>query len=458
MRILEIPFAPPNDLFGAFAQDAGAVLLESAGDTPNARYSYMACEPLSILDNVELSTHDGSDAFTVAEQLWREFGARHINNLHDEMPVPFTGGIIGYFGYELANALEKLPAPKPDLLSLPQIHLGFYDTILALDHYARRGWIISHAANADLKIARWQQKIARHTPAPLKPLPALDWQPELSRYDVENNIDRVIDYIHAGDIFQANYTQRFSVARPPGVDPYAIYRHLHKASAAPFAAFLRCGTHTIASASPERFVSLSRDGTVLTEPIKGTRPRGFTDSEDAQLAAELVASEKDRAENLMIVDLMRNDLSRVCEIGSVRVPQLCALETFTSVHHLVSRVTAQLRADKNAFDLLRATFPGGSITGAPKIRAMEIIQELEPAPRGVYCGTLGWIGMDGAMDLSMIIRTLTVTADHIVAQAGGGITSDSNASDEYDEAMTKLEPLLLNRTESLPAQRGGMAG
>ncbi|HEY4125118.1 MAG TPA: aminodeoxychorismate synthase component I [Rhizomicrobium sp.] len=269
------------------------------------------------------------------------------------------------------------------------------------------------------------------------------WRAELDRKEIEQRIGKIIDYIFAGDIFQANFTQRFRATRPKGLSDFAIYRRLRELSPAPFAAFLRCGKGlSVISASPERFLRLTPDGMIAAHPIKGTRPRDPDMQRDKELAEALCHSAKDRAENLMIVDLMRNDLSRVSVPGSVRAPQLCALESFASVHHLVSRVEGHMRPECGPVDLLRAAFPGGSVTGAPKIRAMEIIHEYEPAARGVYCGGIGWIGFDKSMDMSMAIRTLTCAGDAILAQAGGGIVADSDPSSEYEESMVKMAPLL----------------
>lgn len=269
------------------------------------------------------------------------------------------------------------------------------------------------------------------------------FKPDQPRAKVEASIARVIEYIHAGDIFQANLTQQMRAPVPDGLPDLALYARLRALSPSPFAAFLRCGADmSVLSASPERFLSLAPDGRVETRPIKGTRPRGADPAEDAALAAELLASPKDRAENLMIVDLLRNDLSRVSQVGSVKVPVLCGLETFASVHHLVSVVESRLKAGLGPVDLLKACFPGGSITGAPKIRAMEIIHELEPTPRGVYCGSVAWIGFDGAMDSSIVIRTITRKGDTLLAQAGGGIVADSDPAAEYEESLVKLSPLL----------------
>jgi para-aminobenzoate synthetase component 1 len=268
------------------------------------------------------------------------------------------------------------------------------------------------------------------------------WRPEVSRARYQAMVRRAVEYIRAGDIFQANVTQRIIGRRPAGLDPFTLYRRLRSLSPAPFAAFVNTGRASILSASPERFLRLGAEGDVDTRPIKGTRPRGRGRRQDRGLAAALLASEKDRAENLMIVDLLRNDLSRVCRIGSVTVRELCALESFANVHHLVSEVRGRLDVGTGAVDLLRAAFPGGSVTGAPKIRAIEIINELEPARRGPYCGAIAWLGFDGAMEASIVIRTMVMRGDDIVAQAGGGIVADSEPADEYAESMDKAGALL----------------
>jgi para-aminobenzoate synthetase component 1 len=265
----------------------------------------------------------------------------------------------------------------------------------------------------------------------------------------EAAVQRVIDYIHAGDIFQANLSQRFSAALPAALEPYDLYRRLRARNPASFAAFLKLGDVTIASASPERFLRL-KEGQVETRPIKGTRPRGATPEEDRALAAALCASEKDRAENVMIVDLLRNDLSRVCRDGTVEVPALCALQTLPTVFHLVSTVTAALRPGMAATDLIAACFPGGSITGAPKIRAMEIIAELEPTRRGPYCGSIGYIGFDGSMDTSITIRTYALRGRQVTFQAGGGIVADSRPAEEYEETLAKARALIGALSDARP--------
>lgn len=440
-----VPYRDPIAAFLPFALDHHAALFDRGAVQDGQRFSTIAADPARVIsatrggvfvDDEKVS----GDPFSVLAQELTKIRCP----AWPDLPAPFVGGVAGFFGYELGGFLERLPPPRPDRLDLPLMVAGVYDTVAVFDHRARRAWVVSHAADADAKAARLASRLAQapEVPPPLDWTPGASWQAELGRAAVEANIQRVIEYIYAGDIFQANYTQRFTASRPPQLGDFDIYRRLRALSPAPFATFLRCGPLSIASATPERFLRLDPDGRVVAEPIKGTRPRHADPARDAAQAEELRGSVKDHAENLMIVDLMRNDLGRVCDIGSVRVPQLCALETFASVHHLVSRVEGRLRAGLGPVDLLRATFPGGSITGAPKIRAMEIIHELEPAPRGAYCGCLGWIGADGAMDMSMTIRTLTLAGDTIVAQAGGGIVADSDPSAEYEESMVKIAPLL----------------
>jgi para-aminobenzoate synthetase component 1 len=252
-------------------------------------------------------------------------------------------------------------------------------------------------------------------------------------------VRRAIDYVHAGDCFQVNVAQR--LLHPATLAPWELYARLRQRNPAPFAGYFDLGEFAVASASPERFV-LVRDGQVQTRPIKGTRPRGATPEEDRARAAELLASAKDRAENVMIVDLLRNDLGRVCAYGSVRVEAVCRLESYQTVHHLVSEVRGTLRPGLGPVDLLRAAFPGGSVTGAPKVRAMEIIAELEPTARGPYCGSLGYIGFDGSMDTSILIRTFTAGKGWIQFPVGGGIVADSDAEAEYAETLHKAEGLL----------------
>jgi len=448
---IPIPYREALSAFAAFAGDPVAAFLDSAAEAGGrGRYSYIAADPLLVLTTEgDKTAIDGTSVpggpFDILEGELKKFRIRNNPRL-----PPFQGGAVGYLGYELGRHLERLPPPSGVGLDVPDLAVGLYDTIAAFDAETGQAWVIARDLERPTRApaaARAHAMAERIQGAPaLDPVdwdPAGDWRPDVSRARFEEMVSRVIAYIHAGDIFQANLTQRLLGDLPRGLDPFMLYRRLRALSPAPFSAFLSApGGTAIASASPERFLSLDAEGHAVTRPIKGTRPRGRTPVEDEALARELVASQKDRAENLMIVDLLRNDLSRVCRLGSVGVNELAGLESFANVHHLVSEVRGTLFPNLGPVDLLRATFPGGSITGAPKIRAMEIINELEPARRGPYCGAVAWIGFDGAMDSSIIIRTLVVKDGRVAAQAGGGIVADSVPAAEYDETMDKAWALL----------------
>jgi para-aminobenzoate synthetase component 1 len=347
-----------------------------------------------------------------------------------------------------------LPTPGEDDMTFPDLILGFYDVVIAFDHMQQRAWILAsgypetkvtaQAARAQARIQAFRAKVdtaPQEIRIPPNPDEGVKIESNFSRPAYEAAVQRVIDYIYAGDIFQANISQRFRAQLSPDDSPLALYHRLRTINPAPFAAYLDFDDTVIASASPERFLLL-RDDWVETRPIKGTRPRGATPEEDRALADELLDSEKDRAENVMIVDLLRNDLSRVCQDHSVKTPEICVLESFATVHHLVSTVEGRLNPGADAVDLLRATIPGGSITGAPKIRAMEIIAELEPTWRGPYCGNVGYISFSGDMDTSIVIRTYAIRGDQVTFQAGGGIVADSDPAAEYDETIDKARALI----------------
>ncbi len=333
-----------------------------------------------------------------------------------------------------------VPAHARSDHGFPDLELGWYDTVIAVDHRDRRAFVF---ASGDAAEARAQWALARlerkGQPAPL------EWEiapePDLSAEQYRRAVRRTIDYIEAGDIYQANMTQRFQADLPAGFNRLALYAALRQRNPAPFAAFIDFGETALLSSSPERFLKVDA-GVIETRPIKGTRPRGSNPALDAALGRELLASEKDRAENLMIVDLLRNDLGRVAKLGSVQVPVLIGLESYATVHHLVSVVTAELDDGKSVVDLLRAAFPGGSVTGAPKIRAMEIIAELEPTERGPYCGAIGYLSAGGAMDTNIVIRTLLIDRDRISFQVGGGIVADSDPQGEWQESLTKAKALI----------------
>jgi len=445
---LAIPFRDPTTAFAPFAAEPIAALLDGGvSPEPQGRYAYIAADPYRIVRVEDGLFVDGAreagDPFTA---LVRELDRATLDTDPD-LP-PFQTGAVGFIGYEMGGCLERLPPPRSRGLDFPDMVIALYDTIAAFDMENSRAWVIAADVSpgrppASVRATEMARRIEAAEPTLIDWRARAPWRAELDRAAHEEMVAQGIEYIHAGDIFQANLTGRLHNVLPEDLSPWMLYRRLRTTSPAPFAAYLACGEgRQILSASPERFLSLRPDGTVETRPIKGTRARGESRGKDIALAQELVASAKDHAENLMIVDLLRNDLSRASLIGSVAVPQLCALETFANVHHLVSVVTSRLKPGHGPFHLLKAAFPGGSVTGAPKIRAMEIIHELEPARRGPYCGTILWAGFDGAMDSSIIIRTMVISDRQIVLQAGGGIVADSSPADEYDEALVKARSLM----------------
>ncbi|MDY0881342.1 aminodeoxychorismate synthase component I [Dongia soli] len=436
----------------AFADLPGLVFLDSA--RPGGalgRYSFLAADPIHMIEakgnqvRLDGAVVRAEDPFQAIQRILR----RYPVSPRPDLP-PFQTGLAGFFGYDLRHHLEQVPPHAVDDQPFPDLMLGLYDVVLAFDHEVQRCFIMSsgHPAEGAARRQRAQARLdaaiarLRATQQPRRPsFWSIEPQPDLGRERVEAMVRRSIDYIEAGDIYQANVTHRFRAALPVGFDRLALYDALRRRNPATFAAYLDFGDTAILSSSPERFLKL-RDGKVETRPIKGTRPRGRTPAEDAAEAAALLASEKDHAENLMIVDLLRNDLSRVCEIGSVKVPVLCGLESYATVHHLVSVVTGTMLPAHDAVDLLRATFPGGSITGAPKIRAMEIIAELEPNRRGPYCGSIGYLGADGSMDTSIVIRTYCILENELSFQVGGGIVADSDPAAEYRETLDKARALI----------------
>jgi para-aminobenzoate synthetase component 1 len=450
MLIEECPYIEPVDAYGAFAPFADSHFLDS-GDRD--RFSYIVVSPLHKLTSKNGQvTLDGfdvpGDPFAVLGDLLK----RYELETHPDLP-PFQGGAVGYFGYELAHQTETLQQAKDDWLAMPDMAVGIYDLVIAFDLHDRRMWLIStglpereegkrdQRASERMAMVRKYLRLARPLidvpPAPHAASVA-PWASNFTRTSYETGVQKVIDYIFAGDIFQANLSQSFRAEYPFDAIPerFGLYRRLRELSSAPFGAFLNFGDVAVLSNSPERFLK-AVDGQVETKPIKGTRPRGETPLSDAELAQELMLSAKDRAENIMIVDLLRNDISKVCKPETVQTPALCALESYANVHHLVSTVTGKLKDGKTAIDALRACFPGGSITGAPKIRAMEIITELENTTRGAYCGAIGYVGFDGTMDTNIAIRTLSMNGGRMAFNVGGGIVADSDPALEYEETLVK---------------------
>ena len=460
----------------ALASLPHAAFLDSATPSANlGRYSYLAADPFGLFISREGKAfwNDKLLSDTPLVALQKKLEEFAMANVEVDVPA-FQGGAIGYIAYEAGRLLETLPATNQETHRLPDLHLPFYDLLLAVDHFADgpdapprdRAWILSsglpeqgeaRSARARLRL-KWFRDLIAAAPQkiPAAPPPITNWRSNFTRSTFESVIERTQSYIHDGDIFQANITQCFSASLPKTTKatPLAYYLQLRDQNAAPFAAYLDCGDHVIASSSPERFVTLDAKGHVETRPIKGTAPRNLDNPEqDRQSGEALLGSEKDRAENIMITDLMRNDLSRVCNPGSIKVPDLCKLESYARVHHLVSSVTGEMKQGLGAVALLGATFPGGSITGAPKIRAMEIITELEDLPRGIYCGSIGYLGFNGAMDTNIGIRTATFRDNKVQFNTGGGITILSDPATEYEECLHKASAMFRGLGTSVEAER-----
>ena len=419
--------------------------LDSCRFVPGAgRYDIVAWEPAMCLRTIAGVTYiDVGQTRRTARDDPFDLLRAALGPPSETLDLPFCGGAIGAFSYDLARCWQRLPVRAARDIELPEMAVGIYDRALIVDHLHQCAWFV-HRGLARTEVDRALASIAvprTLTPAALAPnfMVTSAVSPALSFAEYAASFARIKRYLADGDCYQVNFSQRFS-ARAAG-DPFDAYLRLRRLNAAPFAAFLRLPEAAILSSSPERFIAI-RGHAVETRPIKGTRPRASTPVRDGALAAELAASAKDRAENVMIVDLMRNDLGKSCTVGSVAVPQLCAVESYARVHHLVSTVCGELRADVDALAALRSCFPGGSITGAPKLRAMQIIEELEPTRRSIYCGAIGYLSHDRQMDTSIAIRTLLFQRQRLYCWAGGGIVMDSELTDEYQESLDKAAALL----------------
>jgi para-aminobenzoate synthetase component 1 len=453
------PLPDAEEAFLRLAQLPHCVFFDSARRDPTlGRYSFLAADPFEYFQ----IPADGSDGIETLGHKLSPFRTSRRTDL-----PPFQGGAAGLFSYDLGRAFENLPLPRFDEFTTPAMAVGLYDVVLAIDHVAGRAWLISQGfpeqdpasrfARAERRLKVFGERLnqlrsaSQPVPAKTDALPKASLAPQFpvtaipgltSNFDRAAYlaaVERAIEYIRAGDIFQVNLAQRLLF--PATGSSVALYLRLRQRNSATFAGYFDAGDFQICSASPERFLQVV-DGNAEARPIKGTRGRTFRPEADLFAGDELRESEKDRAENVMIVDLLRNDLSRVCTPESVRVTQLCKLELYEFVQHLVSSVCGTLRPGRTALDLLQAAFPGGSITGAPKVRAMEIIAELEPTARGPYCGSLGYLGFDGSMDTSILIRTLTASKGWWQLPVGGGIVAQSVPEREYEETWQKAEGML----------------
>lgn len=441
MEIIPIAETEPLQVAAKLRHLPDLVVLDSAlRGGPLGRYSWVAADPVGRFEIRGGQGHwqgrpVAGDPFAALRRLLEQVPG----TLPDGLP-PFAGGAIGYLAYEAGRLCEVQPVPAGGL-AVPDALFGLYDRVVCFDHRTGGTHIVArswpgHEGRAGPGAAEWAALLAG-PPVALPPAPAITgWRANFDRDGYRAAVARVIAAILDGELFQANIAQRFEAALPAGFDPLAFYARLRAVNPAPFAAFLDFGELVVASSSPERFLSL-RGEAIEARPIKGTSARSPDPALDRAAAAALAASVKDRAENVMIVDLLRNDLSKVAKAGSVAVPVLCGLESYAGVHHLVSVVEAALAPGYDAVDLVRAAFPGGSVTGAPKPRAMALIAALEQVPRGVYCGAIGALGFDGGLELSIAIRTVSFKDGVARFHVGGGITTLSDPAAEYDETLTK---------------------
>ena len=436
-------FTDSSTLFSAFAEQPWAIFLDSGHpNSQQGRYDIISFNPICTLVThgsvTKITRYDETiesslDPFDLVKA---ELQKPSIT----EYDLPFNGGAIGYFSYDLARRLEKLPIIASDAEQIADMAIGIYTWAVIVDHHQQQSYLVGYADND----AQWQELIEQFSIIPT----SQSETPFCVTSAITSNMDestyatafkKIKQYLKEGDCYQVNLAQRF-VANCTGA-PWTAYLKLRALNTAPFSCYLNLPNVQVLSSSPERFLKVTQR-LVQTKPIKGTRPRKTDIFEDEQQKQSLQNSDKDKSENLMIVDLLRNDIGKTCKKGSVKVPLIFNVESYATVHHLVSTVTGVLEDDQHALDLLKTCFPGGSITGAPKIRSMEIIEELEPNRRGVYCGAIGYIGFNGNMDTNIAIRTLVHSNDTIRFWAGGGIVNDSEMADEYQESFDKAKALL----------------
>lgn len=462
----EIPWRDPADIYELISNGSGSFLLESGMIMPGfSRYSIIGADPFLIMQSKDdiITLHKMTEIDCVP--MFPENGFKgnpldvldalliHFQLLEDESGLPFRGGAIGYIGYDIGRHIENIPSIAKKEPDLPDMLLGFYDSAIILDHILEKAYLISTglpymeedkaALYAKERLSMWEKKLGVEMRS-IKEESKNGSAPVNIHFDFTQDeycaaVQRIREYIYSGDVYIVNMTQRMVINNPP--NPWSVYRKLREINPAPMGAYLNFDELQVVCASPERFLKV-KGRKVETRPIKGTRPRGRNPKEDGLMKKELLRSEKDRAELLMITDLERNDLGRVCVPGTIKAAELCGLEEYPTVFHTVSIIEGELEKDKSLPDLLKAAFPGGSITGAPKIRAMEVIEELEPVRRGIYCGSIGYLGFDGQADLNIVIRSLIFHKDKAYLNAGGGITYDSDPLAEYLETLDKARALL----------------
>jgi para-aminobenzoate synthetase component I len=439
--IKKLPYFSNSQIYAHLLHHLPWFIWLDSGGSQQGRYDILVADPYQTIVTWGECTEIQSlgniqqtyiDPFTVLEQ------ALNIN-VYQKTDLPFSGGAIGYWGYDLAWRLENLPVRYKKNMAWPDMAMGLYDWAIVVDHQLQEtvfvGQAIYHSIEKIQAIYQQLQYRLNTYSSPSFPLQLQDTlRSVLSRDDYYSAIQKIKNYIREGDCYQVNFAHRFSAIATG--DAYSSYLQLRQQSPAPFGAFLRLPWGDILSNSPEQFLHINVKRQVNTYPIKGTRPRHVNTELDLILAQELLRSEKDRAENVMIVDLLRNDLSKTCD--QIKVPILCELHHFATVHHLISEISAELKPNQSALSVFKHCFPGGSITGAPKIRAMQIIEVLESHRRGVYCGSIGYVGFDGQLNSNIAIRTACYQAGTLVLWAGGGIVADSLPEQEYEETYVKM--------------------
>lgn len=438
-----LPYLSSSEPYFERIRDLGqAVFLDSGRPTcPWGRYDIIAAAPV---ESLELKADESGRAFQQLEALYQ----RYRNDLNEQPDLPFQGGIIGHFAYDLGRSVETLPSTAEDFAKLPDLRVGMYLWALVVDHEKQTASLVADSRVSQATLDQVEGRLLTEIPSNQEPFSlSKTFQANMDEQGYKKKLNQVDDYIHAGDCYQVNFAQRWH-SKFKG-DSWEAYKQLRQVAPTPYSAFLDSASDQILSLSPEQFLEL-KENQVTTKPIKGTRPRSENPRKDEALKQALADSLKDRAENLMIVDLLRNDLSKVCEHNSVKVPKLFNIESYANVHHKVSTVTGTLADAFSPVALLKHCFPGGSITGAPKIRAMEIIEELEPHRRSIYCGSIGYISLCGRMDTSITIRTLLCEDSQIYCWAGGGIVADSVSAMEYKETFDKVNNLLQCLERTIP--------
>ncbi len=433
-----------SELFATLRHRPSAVLLQSAA-TSAGRYDIISTNPtLTVIATAEKTWLLRDHMLEILHSDPLDFLIAHTPQTLPTSPYPFIGGIIGYWSYDWGVQLHHIKRRILPHHALPVLHLGLYDWAIIVDHQTETSTYVSYNLDKD-HLSFLDELLLPATPPQDIPFQLQRaWQSNIDYTQYQQQFLRIQEHLHAGDCYQVNFSQRF-FSHYKG-DPWHAYQRLMDSCSAAFCAYLNCGTHHILSLSPERLLKVSSDKSVEAKPIKGTRPRGKTVAEDQHLALELQHSTKDRAENVMIVDMLRNDLGRLCISGSIAVPNLCALESYHNVHHLVSTIQGQLPDDCHPLHLLKSIFPGASITGAPKKRVIEIIEQLETHQRHIYCGTIGYYSVDGQLDSNICIRTALCHDGQIEIAGGGGIVLDSDVAEEYAEIQSKISAMLKTLT------------